>query len=223
MTVPGGKRVPAGAIAVVGRPASAAQRDRRRRMLDATVALAAKGGYDAVQMRAVAGRAGVALGTLYRYFPSKVHILVSALTRELERAQERVDRAILRGDNPYDRLMVVIGAVTKSVQRDPRLTGALTRAFMFADASAAAEVEAVGALMDAMFARAMSNDEPSKEQLSIARVISDVWWSNLVAWVTGRATAAESANQVELAVALLLGRRRSNNPTAHVRAVRSLR
>ena len=64
---------------------SAAQRDRHRRILDATLALASKGGYEAVQMRAVAERADVALGTLYRYFPSKIHLLVSALAREFER------------------------------------------------------------------------------------------------------------------------------------------
>ena len=62
---------------------SAAQRDRHRRILDATLALASKGGYEAVQMRTVAERADVALGTLYRYFPSKIHLLVSALARAL--------------------------------------------------------------------------------------------------------------------------------------------
>src|SRR5881397_3576729 len=83
---------------------SSAQRDRRKRILDATLALASKGGYDAVQMRTVAERADVALGTLYRYFPSKIHLLVSALVQEFERTQDRVDRAVLRGDTPYDRL-----------------------------------------------------------------------------------------------------------------------
>ncbi len=38
-------------------------------------------------MRAVAEGAGVALGTLYRYFPSKVHLLVCALETELRRAR----------------------------------------------------------------------------------------------------------------------------------------
>ena len=61
---------------------SEAQRERRKRILDATMAIASKGGYEAVQMRAVADRADVAVGTLYRYFPSKVHLLVSALGRE---------------------------------------------------------------------------------------------------------------------------------------------
>ena len=53
---------------------SEAQRERRKRILDATMAIASKGGYEAVQMRAVADRADVAVGTLYRYFPSKVHL-----------------------------------------------------------------------------------------------------------------------------------------------------
>ncbi len=69
---------------------SAAQRERRKRILDATIALASEGGFDAVQMRSVADQAEVALGTLYRYFPSKIHLLVSALGREFERAEAQV-------------------------------------------------------------------------------------------------------------------------------------
>lgn len=184
---------------------SSAQRDRRKRILDATLALASKGGYDAVQMRAVADRADVALGTLYRYFPSKIHLLVSAMGRELEKVRERTERVTIPGDNPYDRLMFILARITKGMQRDPQLTEAMTRAFMFADASAAAEVDAVGRLMDHMFARALTDDEPSEEQLAVSRVISDVWLSNLVAWVTRRASATDVAQRLELTIALLLG------------------
>jgi len=63
---------------------STAQRERRRRILQATIEIASKGGFDAVQMRAVTQRADVALGTLYRYFPSKIHLLVSALGAQFE-------------------------------------------------------------------------------------------------------------------------------------------
>ena len=79
---------------------SEAQRERRKRILDATLAIASKGGYEAVQMRAVAERADVAVGTLYRYFPSKVHLLVSALGREFERIDAKTDRASLTGGTP---------------------------------------------------------------------------------------------------------------------------
>lgn len=183
---------------------SAAQRDRRKRILDATIALASKGGYDAVQMRAVADRAGVALGTLYRYFPSKIHLLVSSLSREFESSQDRADRVAIIGDTPYERVLSVLGRNTRALQREPHLTEAMTRAFMFADASAAAEVDTVGRLMDRMFARAMAGGDPTEEQLAVARVISDVWLSNLVAWVTRRASATDVANRLELTVRLLL-------------------
>src|SRR3954471_21304536 len=65
----------------------ASQLARRERILDAAVELATEGGYDAVQMREVAERADVALGTVYRYFPSKVHLLVAAMTRTFQTLQ----------------------------------------------------------------------------------------------------------------------------------------
>src|SRR5688500_11777448 len=126
---------------------SEAQRERRKRILDATLAIASKGGYEAVQMRAVAERADVAVGTLYRYFPSKVHLLVSALGRESARIDAKTDRATLTGGTPYQRLNLMIGKLNRAMQRNPLLTEAMTRAFVFADASAAGEVDHVGKLM----------------------------------------------------------------------------
>jgi len=183
---------------------SAAQRDRRKRILDATLALASKGGYDAVQMRTVAERADVALGTLYRYFPSKIHLLVSELAREFEQTQEKLDRKPIPGQTPYERMMYVLGRITRSMQREPMLTEAMTRAFMFADPSAAAEVNAVARLMEQVLTKAMHDGEPSADDKAIARVIGDVWLSNLVAWVTRRASADDVSNHLELAARLLL-------------------
>ena len=183
---------------------SAAQRERRTRILDATLGLASQGGYDAVQMRAVAERADVALGTLYRYFPSKIHLLVSALTEQLEQMQDKLDRRPIPGDAPADRMVYVLSRATRNMQRDPMLTEAMTRAFMFADPSAAAEVNAVARQMARMFARAMHDGEPSPEDMAIARVIGDVWLSNLVAWVTRRASADDVSAHLELAARLLL-------------------
>src|SRR5690349_25056784 len=96
---------------------SAAQSDRRRRILDATLQLASRGGYEAVQMRAVAERAEVALGTLYRYFPSKIHLLVSALASELEKIQEKLERKPIPGDTPHERMQFVLNLVTRAMQR----------------------------------------------------------------------------------------------------------
>ncbi|MEU1206104.1 cholesterol catabolism transcriptional regulator KstR [Nocardia sp. NPDC056611] len=199
---PGGRTAPVTTLSEEDL-SSAAQRDRRKRILDATLALASKGGYDAVQMRAVAERADVAVGTLYRYFPSKVHLLVSALAREFESFEGR--RKPLAGATPQERMHLLLTQVTRAMQRDPLLTEAMTRAFMFADASAAAEVDRVGKVMDRFFARALSDEIPSDRQLAIARVISDVWLSNLVAWLTRRASATDVTERLELTVDLLIG------------------
>jgi AcrR family transcriptional regulator len=190
---------------------SAAQRERRKRILDATIALASSGGFDAVQMRAVAEQADVALGTLYRYFPSKIHLLVSALGREFEDAERAGRGRPISGDTPHERVMTLLRGTTRSLQRDPHLTEALTRAFMFADASVKDEIHVVGMLLTSMLTRAITDEpsstdaqEPTDEDVQIARVIGDVWLSALVGWVTGRMSTADIDDHMDVAVRLLL-------------------
>ncbi|WP_435741355.1 TetR family transcriptional regulator [Nocardioides sp. SYSU DS0663] len=185
---------------------SAAQRDRRKRILDATIDLASKGGFDAVQMRAVADQADVALGTLYRYFPSKIHLLVSALGREFERTEAARRDDEIPGDTASERVIHVLKGTTRGLQGSPHLTEALTRAFMFADASVQAEIHTVGMLLTSMLTRAMHPEqpEPTDDDVTVARVIGDVWLAALVGWVTGRMTAAETGEQIERAVHLIL-------------------
>lgn len=186
---------------------STAQRDRRKRILDATYQLASEGGFDAVQMRAVAEAAEVALGTLYRYFPSKIHLLVSALGRQFETTESALVARPVPGDTPAERVIWVLKRTSRGMQGDPHLTEALTRAFMFADASVAQEIHQVGMSMTSILTHAMDPErtgEVTDDDVAIARVIGDVWLSALVAWVTGRSTAAETASHMETAVRMLL-------------------
>ncbi|MBM7515151.1 TetR family transcriptional regulator [Nocardioides nitrophenolicus] len=188
---------------------SAAQRERRKRILDATYELAKSGGFDAVQMRAVAEQADVALGTLYRYFPSKIHLLVSALGRQFEDASARLNERDIPGDTQAERVLYVLKRMARGMQGDPKLTEALTRAFMFADSSVTNEIHVVGMAMTSIVTHAMHGGVPAadaitEEDVAIARVIGDVWLSALVAWVTGRSTAAETATHMEKAVHLIL-------------------
>lgn len=208
--IPAGSSVSDAAVGSDVDLGSSAQRERRRRILDATLALASKGGYDAVQMRAVADRADVAVGTLYRYFPSKVHLLVTALAREFEAVEGRADKTRLRGNTSLERLRHVLDMITLAMQRDPLLTEAMTRAFMFADASASAEVDKVATIIDRLLANAMVEGEPTDLDLKIARVVSDVWMSNLVQWLTRRASATDVTNRLELTITLLLAGRDSD-------------
>lgn len=55
------------------------KRARRRQIVDAALAALKEHDYDQIQMRDVAERADVALGTLYRYFGSKEHLYAAVL------------------------------------------------------------------------------------------------------------------------------------------------
>ena len=107
--------------------------------------------------------------------------------------------------------MYVLGRTTRSLQRDPNLTEALTRAFMFADASVANEIHVVGMHVTKLLMRAMKDPElttdeiePTEEDIAIAKVIGDVWLASLVQWVTGRASAVDVSRSMDVAVRLLL-------------------
>ena len=64
---------------------------RQRAILDAARALASEGGMAAVQIAPVAARAGIAAGTVYRYFPAK-----SDLVAALVAAHTEAELAVIR-------------------------------------------------------------------------------------------------------------------------------
>lgn len=184
---------------------TAAQRARRERILAATLALAARGGYDAVQMREVAERSEVALGTLYRYFPSKVHLLVCAMAAEVDRLAGRLQKKPAQGDTKQERVSYVMERSTRSLQRDPLLTEAMVRAMMAADATVAAEVSAVRQAMTDLVVQAMRNGgPPSENDVEIASILQDVWFSRQIAWLGGRIGATDVWREIHLAITLLV-------------------
>ncbi len=73
-------------------------------------------------MRVVANRVDVAVGTLYRYFPSKVYLLVSKLGREFNRIDAKTDRSLASGNSPYQGLSFMVSKLNHAMQRNPLLT-----------------------------------------------------------------------------------------------------
>ena len=68
------------------------QRARRDRIVQATVQLMSVKDYDSLQMKDITAAAGVALGTTYRYFSSKDHLVAEALlawSEQFNRARAR--------------------------------------------------------------------------------------------------------------------------------------
>jgi len=184
------------------------QRERRQRILDAAVALAAEGGYDAVQMREVSLRAEVALGTLYRYFPSKEHLLVSALADQVAALRARLHEKPPRGEDDAERVMDVIRRSTRALQRQPRVISAMLKSLISSGAGVGEAVGPIGAQMTDIVVSAMRHNDPEAvpHDRAVAEVIQHVWLASLLWWVAGRAPAELVEEKVGRAVGLLLSR-----------------
>ncbi|WP_052666467.1 TetR family transcriptional regulator [Nitriliruptor alkaliphilus] len=182
------------------------QRERRERILDAAQQLASRGGFDGVQMRTVADKADVALGTLYRYFSSKVHLLVALQHDRALAMVERVAKHPPPGDDPIERATTVLLRSTRALQRDPSLTEALLRAIMVADASAAADVHKVSDVTTQMLLLAIHGPDhvATDEDLAKARVLEMVWLSSLLNWLSGRASSSQVDQDLSTAARLIL-------------------
>jgi AcrR family transcriptional regulator len=182
------------------------QRQRRQRILSAAVGLATEGGYDAVQMREVALRADVALGTLYRYFASKEHLLVSALAEQVADLRGRLVERPPRGDDDAARVMDVIGRVTRALQRDPNVISAMLKSLISSGVGVGEAALPIGGEMTEIVVSAMRHEDPATAERdgAVAEVIQQVWLASLLWWVAGRAPARQVEEKVERAVVLLL-------------------
>ncbi|KUH37191.1 MULTISPECIES: TetR family transcriptional regulator [Streptomyces] len=182
---------------------TARQEARRRRILQASARLAGRGGFDAVQMREVAEAAEVALGTLYRYFPSKVHLLVATMQDQLDGLHSTLRRRPPAGDTAAERVAETLMRAFRSLQREPQLADAMVRALIFADRGVSAEVEAVSRQTTAIILDAMGQERPTPEQLAAVRVIEHTWHSALITWLSGRASIAQVRTDIETACRLI--------------------
>lgn len=99
--------------------------ETRRSILDAAQGLVAEGGFAAVQMTEVAKKAGVATGTLYRYFSSK-EALCRQVFREVSTREMGMLAEIASGDEPArERLTKVLRTFAGRAVRGRRLSYAL--------------------------------------------------------------------------------------------------
>ncbi|MDT3440403.1 MULTISPECIES: TetR family transcriptional regulator [unclassified Pseudofrankia] len=170
--------------------ATPSQQARRERMLTAALALASRGGYDEVQMREVAEQAGVALGTLYRYFPSKVHLLASALARHLSGLREAVLPAPTGFEDPATRVLAMMNRMVDELSRDRLVAEALIQAMTLASATIGTEIDDVDEAMIGLIGVAAFGPDhviDERDKL-ITNIIGKVFLSDLRYWLGDRMT-----------------------------------
>jgi AcrR family transcriptional regulator len=181
------------------------QAARRERVVGAALSLAAEGGYDAVQMRDVAVRASVALGTIYRYFTSKDHLLAAACVGWVGELEQRLARRPVRADDAVEQLVAVTRAATAALEREPRLAEALVTAISAPDPAVSGCQRQVSDILGRLLSAPLTGMDEER-RAGIVRVLAHVWFSSLVGWVTGWSGIDQVGDELEQAARLLVPR-----------------
>ncbi|MGQ0832474.1 MAG: TetR family transcriptional regulator [Microthrixaceae bacterium] len=182
---------------------TSSQAARRQRVLVAALKLGTDGGYDAVQMRDVATTAGVALGTIYRYFPSKDALLAAAMVEWMEDLERRVTAKAPKGDTTAERVYDVLRRGVATMERQPKLAEAVITALTSDDREAGGASAATTDVMRRVMLRAFPPDVDPHTEADVAKVLGHVWFSCLIAWSNGVGDLVWVAEELETACHLL--------------------
>ncbi|MDR2335538.1 MAG: TetR family transcriptional regulator [Burkholderiaceae bacterium] len=99
--------------------------DNRTRILHAARALVSEGGWQEAQVANVAATAGIATGTVYRYFPSKAELFAEVLSRVSQREVDVLSDIATSDGSAHERLHSMVTTFVLRAMRNPRLAYAL--------------------------------------------------------------------------------------------------
>jgi AcrR family transcriptional regulator len=185
-------------------PSTAAQHGRHDRILAAATAMLAAGGEDALQMKDLAQRAGVSLATLYRYFPSKDHVLLAILLSRYSAALALVTSETADGATARERVARHLLREFRAQQREPRLTAALSRVISDTRRSHSESIERFEHLHLQMLAHVAAAGQPvSAGQRRLLPVVQAIFGAATRRWLAGVASPAQARFEIRAGCHLL--------------------
>ena len=177
------------------------QRARRARILEAAVELLTTTDYDRIQMKDVTARAGVALGTTYRYFSSKDHLLGEALLAWAQRFPTAPPPKA--GGRSVDQLKRAYRTAAKAFEPHHCVYATLHLLQASSDPHAKRLFGQFADRQESAFARFLPRI-PSPRRERIVAVMGAVLDSNLRSWAAGRQSIAQVYENIDAAADLLL-------------------
>src|ERR1700759_2276811 len=181
---------------------------RRAKIIEAVIDLIAEVGADAVQMRDVSKRSGVALATVYRYFNSKDYLLAAAL----EDWEKRLTRRILasrggRGDqDPLPGILDYLRRAQRAFYRNPNMTALMFQTTTSTDPEARATIDQMNRTNTEMFNRLLEGIA-AEDIPNITFGLNAALSSSLTGVLAGMMTLEESLRRVEWVARVLLADR----------------
>src|SRR5882724_1890519 len=183
---------------------------RRAQLIEAVIDLVREVGPGVVQMRDVAERSGIALGTVYRYFSSKEHLLAVALCDWQERLARRVlmpragEEAEI-GEDLTERVLSYVRKEVRGFARNPKIAELMVQVHVSSDPYARDALARMEAISDQVMDKLLEGVAPERVE-PIKYALGSVLITSLTYWVTGRGTLADMTRQVESVTLLVLER-----------------
>ena len=188
-------------------------KERRDKIIDVAIDLAEAGGYENVRQRDVADQAGIALGTLYKSFISKEHILSAAIEREADELERRIKAKPPAGDTATERLQALFRITTRAMCHKPKYARAVIRAMASGQPEVAAHVLAYQGRMNAIIASVMvgvsgmGKDKEAEADSGVSMLptlLQQVWFASLVGWSANLMSPAEVNAHMDKVIELIM-------------------
>ncbi len=188
--------------------------ERAERIINAAVELAEEGGFQNVRLRDVAQRSGVAFGTLYARFASKEDILVAALQRETKKFEELLDEYPVEGPTAVDRGIAFFGISSRALFDRPGFGKAVLKSLGSGVETTAAKVISYQDMMTGLIIGALRGPRANDDEIDadkaeriwlVAHLLLDIWYGELVQWMSASTTEEQLLETISKAVHLLVG------------------
>ncbi len=189
---------------VAAEPSSPDQRARQLRILRAAEQLGSECALDHVQMHEVAKRAGVAVGTLYRYFPSKTHLFVGLMAYQIDRMVQALAKRARVADRPVENVFGVLVRANRAVLCRPLLATAMMQSAAAANAATVTDVARIDETMRSLLLSVAGIEHPTANDLAVVRVLLQAWGGILQSSLNGRLSPADAETDLHLACRMMI-------------------
>lgn len=183
-------------------PVSADQKQRHARILRAAAKLGAAHGHERMQMNDVAKEAGVAIATLYRYFPSKNDLFLGLLRSQVDMLPPTT---VDPGTLPSVAVARTLSEASNGLLQRPLLATAMLQANNYAQLVIGREGSDVTNAFHDILYRTLGITEPDAHDQRMVRLIEQAWYGVLISVLNSVITHEECMEDIRLTCELLLG------------------
>jgi len=160
--------------------------------------------FEHVQMQDIAVESEVAIATLYRYFPSKVHLFVAVMKTQVDQV-DRAQIAPLEGQSPAEAVGDLLFRMTAEMSARRRLSLSMIQSMVFAESLANPDREHIKVAFTEIILRLSGwHAGASEDQQRRAWLLIQCWFGVLMMVLNGSRSLALVEVDIRRACELLL-------------------